>query len=412
MPDDPGGTVDMGWVPYEERPPGWRCDPRAPDSKHRDTWPLCEACRETEGVSWGAAGETGLCFVHVEPGIRRELLSEGGPLDVRGCVVPAGVIKEIAAAKKVPSIWASHAVFEGPLDFSGGRSFRDVAADGARFKGAVNFAGARIRREAFFYEARFEGPACFSRARFPGSATFQDVSFEGSVLFNDAVFDKWAEFTTVGFRRSVNFHAARFRAGARFRDVGFGPHADFTGICVDGPLRFEDARFNGPVSFNAAEFNGPVAFTAEPWGELDPFNDPVMYDRPRPRLIISAGAIPTRFKGPASFAAATFAVPADFTCVVFDGAMPNFTGTTLNGIILNPSEALAGWKPLAPLTRLARHFGRRLDAERTTYLQHTPQPGVIDLAEALLASHNLAGARYVHRISSAGWPQQTYRLRL
>lgn len=360
------------------------------------------------GASWGAAiGPWGLCLAHLGGPARRAAIAAAVTatqrLDVRGCILPAHVISEITAQRPIPRLDASHAVFEGPVNLPD-TDLHDLEITGASFMGPVDFSRARFHGGLYLDDVTFEGPALFTGATFKGPVSITDTWFHGPARFTHAAFRGRAHFSDVEFWRTARFQHTRFRRGVTFDEVAFSRRADFTRVRCHADFRFRATFFQGPAIFDKARLTGAVAFTIAAWYyelHTDPLTGANWRHWP-PSPAFLPDDIFNHFQDRTSFRKATITSPTDFTGALFNYHMPDFTGANLNGVVLDPYHALAGWKPLPALpTRLLS----RLDPDRTRYLAHTTSGGLTTLIRGLEGTYNTRGARYVTRIHDARWPR-------
>jgi uncharacterized protein YjbI with pentapeptide repeats len=135
----------------------------------------------------------------------------------------------------------------GHTGFRGVRFIRDVIFDYTIFLEKTDFSG-----------AVFQGAAFFNKTVFNGVTGFIGTSFNEAAGFSGAAFNEIAAFTRASFSR-VNFREVNFNADANFWDTGFNGDADFF------DARFSDAffwrsRFKGRTSFRGAAFTGETLF--------------------------------------------------------------------------------------------------------------------------------------------------------
>jgi len=169
-----------------------------------------------------------------------------------------------------------------------------------------NFWYARFNKEVNFGNAQFNRASIFRDAKLKSSANFMETYFGGDVTFMGAEFGEDVNFGYIKFGGDVNFRNTKF--GKDFHENSYAPSIRFNtnsnknkSISGSSDIDFRYCKFDGKVYFEDSRFYLDANFYAVWFGkEFAKFQD-------------------VRFKGNASFKAATFPRFANFMSAWFRG---------------------------------------------------------------------------------------------
>lgn len=152
-------------------------------------------------------------------------------------------------------------VVKGPVTLSGTTFEQLVDLSRSVFIQPVTLSGARFLRESYFVQGRFLRDVFAESTSFGPHTRFHRSVFQGPVTFQQSRFNGLAEFLEVVFEKDVNLSRAYFKLGTGFSGSRFQGLADFTEASFDRDAFFTFALFEGDADFRRTTFRSTADFS-------------------------------------------------------------------------------------------------------------------------------------------------------
>jgi uncharacterized protein YjbI with pentapeptide repeats len=163
-------------------------------------------------------------------------------------------------------------VVKGPTTFSGTKFEQLVDLSRSVFIQPVTLSGAVFSQESYFVQGRFLRGLVADKTSFGPHTRFHRSLFQGPVTFQQARFNGLAEFLEVVFEKDVNLSRANFKLGTGFSGSHFQGLANFSDTSFDGQAFFTFTQFDGDADFRRATFRSPVDFSNASFKSKDDFS--------------------------------------------------------------------------------------------------------------------------------------------
>ncbi|MFG2395059.1 SAV_2336 N-terminal domain-related protein [Streptomyces lavendulae] len=187
----------------------------------------------------------------------------------RGAVVEGRVMLGHMAARRTADF--TRMVCKGRADLGGAVFLMPVSFAQTVWEAGLSADGTRLG-EAEFEQVVCRGPARFERVRAEGTVSFTGAVFEAETGFHQCEFRDMVLFGVVDFQGPTTIRDTRFRAGASFRRSTFSGGlrwrrteliavgASFGGTRFLGPTYFQDCYLSIAAVLDDCAFQGPVTF--------------------------------------------------------------------------------------------------------------------------------------------------------
>ena len=163
-------------------------------------------------------------------------------------------------------------VVKGPVTFSGTRFEQLVDLSLAVFIQPVTLSGARFLQESYFVQGRFLRDLFAEKTSFGPHTRFHRSVFQGPVTFQQSRFNGLAEFLEVVFEKDVNLSRTYFKLGTGFSGSRFQGLADFSEVSFDREAFFTFTLFDGDADFRRATFRSTADFSDASFKGRDDFS--------------------------------------------------------------------------------------------------------------------------------------------
>lgn len=255
---------------------GAGCTEQEREARAVDAAQLLQAFKEGKGIDLLGVvvrGDLSLDMLPVGPlppeleGIKelrgREIRVIPGSLTIVDSVV-RGAIKHRSAQGLL--------VVKGPAAFSGTRFEQLVDLSRSVFMQPVTLSGAVFLQESYFVQGRFLRGLVADKTSFGPHSRFHRSLFQGPVTFQQARFNGLAEFLEVVFEKDVNLSRAYFTLGTGFSGSRFQGLASFSEASFDGQAFFTFTQFDGDADFRRARFRSTADFSNALFKSKDDFS--------------------------------------------------------------------------------------------------------------------------------------------
>jgi uncharacterized protein YjbI with pentapeptide repeats len=163
-------------------------------------------------------------------------------------------------------------VVKGPVTFSGTRFEQVVDLSRAVFIQPVTLSGAVFLKESYFVQGRFLRGLFAENTAFGPHTRFHRSVFQGPVTFQQSRFNGMAEFLEVAFEKDVNLSRTYFKLGTGFSGSRFQGLADFSDASFDREAFFTFALFEHDADFRRATFRSTADFSDTSFKGRDDFS--------------------------------------------------------------------------------------------------------------------------------------------
>ena len=137
----------------------------------------------------------------------------------------------------------------------------------------VTLSGAQFLRESYFVQGRFlRDVFAETHGVRPCIRDFTDHVFQGPVTFQQSRFNGLAEFLEVVFEKDVNLSRTYFKLGTGFSGSRFQGLADFSEASFDREAFFTFTLFDGDADFRRATFRSTADFSDASFKGRDDFS--------------------------------------------------------------------------------------------------------------------------------------------
>ena len=166
-------------------------------------------------------------------------------------------------------------VVKGPVRFSGTRFEQVVDFSQVVFIQPVTLSGAAFMKESYFVQGRFLGGLFAEKTVFGPHTRFHRSVFQGPVTFQQSRFNGMAEFLEVGFEKDANLSHTYFKLGTGFSGSRFQGLADFSDAAFDREAFFTFTLFEHDADFRRATFRSTADFSDASFNGRDDFSTAV-----------------------------------------------------------------------------------------------------------------------------------------
>ena len=163
-------------------------------------------------------------------------------------------------------------VVKGPATFRGTRFEQLVDLSRSVFIQPVTLSGAVFLQESYFVQGQFLRGLVAEKTSFGPHTRFHRSLFQGPVTFQQARFNGLGEFLEVVFEKDVNLSRAYFKSGTGFSGSRFQGLANFSEVSFDGQVFFTFSLFDGDADFRRATFRSTADFSNASFKSKDDFS--------------------------------------------------------------------------------------------------------------------------------------------
>ena len=163
-------------------------------------------------------------------------------------------------------------VVKGPVSFNETRFEQLVDLSRSVFFQPVTLSGARFLRESYFVQGRFLRGLYAEKTTFGPHARFHRSVFQGPVTFQQSRFNGLAEFLEVVFEQDANLSHSYFTRGTGFSGSRFQGVADFSEVTFDREAFFTFTLFDKDAYFRRATFRSTADFSDASFKGRDDFS--------------------------------------------------------------------------------------------------------------------------------------------
>ena len=163
-------------------------------------------------------------------------------------------------------------VVKGPVTFSGTRFEQVVDLSRVVFIQPVTLSGAAFMKESYFVQGRFLRGLFAENTAFGPHTRFHRSVFQGPVTFQQSRFNGMAEFLEVGFEKDANLSHTYFKLGTGFSGSRFQGLADFSDASFDREAFFTFTLFEHDADFRRAIFRSTADFSDASFKGQDDFS--------------------------------------------------------------------------------------------------------------------------------------------
>ena len=252
------------------------CTEQEREARAVDATELLQAFREGKGIDLSGVvvrGDLSLDTLPVGP-LPPELegMKEWQGLEVR--VIPGAmrIVNSVVRGAIRHGSTQGLLVVKGPLVFSGTRFEQVVDLSRSVFVQPVTLSGAVFLRESYFVQGRFLRGLSAEKTTFGPHTRFHRSVFQGPVTFQQSKFNGLGEFLEVTFEKDVDLSRAYFKLGTGFSGSRFQGLADFSEVMFEREAFFTFALFEKDGLFRGATFRSTADFSDASFKGRDDFS--------------------------------------------------------------------------------------------------------------------------------------------
>lgn len=163
-------------------------------------------------------------------------------------------------------------VVKGPVSFNGTTFEQVVDLSRSVFIQPVTLSGARFLRESYFVQGRFLQGLYADKTTFGPHTRFHRSIFQGPVTFQQSRFNGLAEFLEVVFEKDADLSHSYFTLGTGFSGSRFQGLADFSEATFSREAFFTFTLFDRDAYFRGTTFRSTADFSDASFKGRDDFS--------------------------------------------------------------------------------------------------------------------------------------------